>query len=69
LIKKLFIFYLPHRVHMSLKQTTYAHLLDLELTKRICNYRILERELHYKHRDKRIRGEWFAFADDVDLEL
>jgi hypothetical protein len=54
---------------MSLKQTTYAHLLDLELTKRICNYRILERELHYKHRDKRIRGEWFAFADDVDLEL
>jgi hypothetical protein len=50
-------------------QTAHADLLDLELTKRTRNYRILERELHYKHRDKRIRGEWFAFADDVDLEL
>ena len=48
-------------------QTAHADLLDLELIQRTRDYRILERDLHHKHRGKQIRGEWFTFAEGVNL--
>ena len=48
-------------------QTAHADLLDLELILRTRDYRTLERELHHKHRGRQIRGEWFAFAEGVNL--
>lgn len=48
-------------------QTAHAELLDLELIIRTRNYRELEQKLHNKHKDKRIRGEWFSFQEDTDL--
>jgi hypothetical protein len=48
-------------------QTAHADLLDLESIQRTRDYRTLEQELHHKHRGTRIRGEWFAFAEGVNL--
>ena len=48
-------------------QTAHADLLDLESIQRTCDYQALEKELHHKHRGRKIRGEWFAFAEGVNL--
>ena len=56
----------PHQ-RLATLQTAHADLLDLELVIKTRDYRTLERELHHKHRGRRIRGEWFAFDESFDF--